>query len=225
MLRTHAPLSIPARTATFGPLARVGEGALFLNQGDSPAPPATPPAAPPAAANTPPVAPPANPPAAAPATPPVDVTALQAQLAEKDKALSAANKKLAELEPDATFGKTAREAATKRIDEAKAKLPADQQKIIDALPTLELKEQTLAAFSAKPAATSAPTPPPAGGPPPPAEVIDFKAALADPSGKAWAEAKKRDPDGAAKFFAAQMAPASNRPTPLLHLPRAAAGSK
>lgn len=91
-------------------------------------------------------------------------------LAEQVRAENEAlKKKLADLEGDATIGKTYREQQQKLIDEAAAKLVPEDKAVLDAIGTLDGKAAFLkritAALGAAPAAKTPPganTPPPGG---------------------------------------------------------------
>lgn len=124
------------------------------------------------------------------------------------EALEAAKARLAELEgvePLAAKWRTFEATESKRLDEEAKSLPDQVRALYSKAPDLDAKREVLEAFKAlQPAANGAPAAKPPGpsvnmGAPPPSHEIDFAAAYKDPT--AWAEAKRRDPKGAAAFIA------------------------
>lgn len=119
-------------------------------------------------------------------------------LAEQLKAEKAAlEAKLAALEPDANLGKTFREKTLASITEAAKTMSADDKVILDSINDLDAKAAFVARISgaAKPATGTQPAGAKVAST---STAIDFATAWATPA--AWAEAKARDPEGAAKWF-------------------------
>lgn len=129
---------------------------------------------------------------------------------ELAKALETAKSRLAELEgiePLAQRWRAHEEAETKRLDAEAAGLPEAARALYADAATVESKAKVLAAFRAMPASAPAAKPvgaAPAIGAPPGITAPDIEAALADPSGKKFAEIKQRDPGAVAKFFAGML---------------------
>lgn len=197
------------RTATYGLLSRIGEGALFCeeNKGDG------------SDGTTPPKADPAAQLVAVSA----ELAALKKADADRAQAANDTTKKagedkliaegklkqlleqkesdLAALKSDADYGKAARAADEMRLSEAKAKLPAADQALVDAVPPAA-REALIARLSAA-AGAGAPTAKPSAGsgPPPVGGAIDFAEAWKDPA--KWAEAKAKNAQGADAWFSKQ----------------------
>lgn len=110
-------------------------------------------------------------------------------LAEQVRAENEAlKKKLADLEGDATIGKTYREQQQKLIDEAAAKLAPEDKAVLDSIGTLDGKAAFLKRITAAPgAAPAAKTPPGANTPPPGGTGPVDVAALIATKGMAWVE--------------------------------------
>lgn len=174
---------------------------------DGASPPVTPAASPAPSTSAAPSTAPST--AAAPAVSPapgVDLiatlAALDAAKAEAAKAKALADEhaaKAAALEADATIGKAYREREAKRIDDAAKTLAAEDKAILDALPSLDAKSLFLDRLRVA-STRVAVAPPGAGAAPPPSSsaVPDFAAAWGTP---AWADAKAKDPKGAAEWLA------------------------
>jgi colicin import membrane protein len=125
---------------------------------------------------------------------------------ELAKALDAAKSRLAELEglePLAHRWRAHEEAEVKRLDAEAAALPEAVRALYTDAGSVEAKAKVLAAFRAAPGAPAAKTvgTPPALGAPPAVSGVDVEAALKDPSGKALAELKARNPGAVSSFFA------------------------
>jgi colicin import membrane protein len=125
---------------------------------------------------------------------------------ELAKALDAAKSRLAELEglePLAHRWRAHEEAEVKRLDAEAAALPEAVKALYADASSVEAKAKVLAAFRAAPGAPAAKTvgTPPALGAPPAVSGVDVEAALKDPSGKALAELKARNPGAVSSFFA------------------------
>jgi colicin import membrane protein len=126
---------------------------------------------------------------------------------ELAKALETAKSRLAELEgiePLAARWRAHEEAETKRLDSEAATLPEAIRALYADAASVEAKAKVLAAFRATlaaPGAQKAVSVPPALGAPPGLTAPDIEAALADPTGRKFAEIKARDPSAVAKFFA------------------------
>ena len=125
---------------------------------------------------------------------------------ELAKALDAAKSRLAELEglePLAHRWRAHEEAEVKRLDTEAAALPEAVKALYADASSVEAKAKVLAAFRASPGAPAAKTvgTPPALGAPPAVSGVDVEAALKDPSGKALAELKARNPGAVSSFFA------------------------
>jgi colicin import membrane protein len=125
---------------------------------------------------------------------------------ELAKALDAAKSRLAELEglePLAHRWRAHEEAESKRLDAEAAALPEAVKALYADASSVEAKAKILAAFRAAP---GAPAPKavgqaPALGAPAAVSAPDVEAALKDPSGKALAELKARNPSAVSSFFA------------------------
>lgn len=99
----------------------------------------------------------------------------------------ALKKRIADLEGDAALGKTYRETQQKVIDEAAAKLSADDKAILDAIPGLEAKAKFIARIGQGATAPAAKPPGAAGAPPPGgAGAVDVVSLLAT-KGMGWVE--------------------------------------
>ena len=125
---------------------------------------------------------------------------------ELAKALETAKSRLAELEglePLAHRWRAHEEAESKRLDAEAAALPEAVKALYADASGVEAKAKVLAAFRAAPGAPAAKAvgTAPAMGAPPGVTAPDIEAALADPSGKKFADIKARDPSAVAKFFA------------------------
>jgi colicin import membrane protein len=125
---------------------------------------------------------------------------------ELAKALEQAKSRLAELEglePLAHRWRAHEEAEVKRLDAEAAALPEAVRALYSDASSVEAKAKVLAAFKAAPGAPAAKTvgTPPALGAPPAVSGVDVEAALKDPSGKALAELKARNPGAVSSFFA------------------------
>jgi len=125
---------------------------------------------------------------------------------ELAKALDAAKSRLAELEglePLAHRWRAHEESEVKRLDAEAAALPEAVKALYADASSVEAKAKVLAAFRAAPGAPAAKTvgTPPALGAPPAVSGVDVEAALKDPSGKALAELKARNPGAVSSFFA------------------------
>lgn len=110
-------------------------------------------------------------------------------LAEQVRAENEAlKKKLADLEGDATIGKTYREQQQKLIDEAAAKLAPEDKAVLDSIGTLDGKAAFLKRITAPGAAApAAKTPPGAGTPPPGGTGAVDVASLIATKGMPWVE--------------------------------------
>lgn len=133
---------------------------------------------------------------------------------ELAKALELARAQLAELEGAAPLAEKWRayEAAeTKRLDESASKLPDAFAALYKRAGDVEAKREVLAAYEAVMAtaagAPAAPKTPPTGAVPPSKSPVDFEAAFRE-GGKAWEDAKARDPEGAKAYSAKISNPAS-----------------
>ena len=129
------------------------------------------------------------------------------QAGEHLKALEAAKARIAELEADAPLAskwRTFEATESKRLDEEAKSLPEQVRALYGKAGDIDAKREVLEAFKAiAPAAPGAPAAKPPGPPlnmgaPPGSHEIDFAAAYKDAT--AWAEAKRRDPKGAAAFI-------------------------
>lgn len=144
---------------------------------------------------------------------------------ELAKALETAKSRLAELEglePLAQRWRAHEEAETKRLDAEAAALPEAARALYADAATVESKAKVLAAFRSVP---GAPAPKavgaaPAIGAPPGVTAPDIEAAMADPTGKKFAEIKQRDPGAVAKFFAGML---GGKSAPSLGIARFASG--
>lgn len=126
---------------------------------------------------------------------------------ELAKALDAAKSRLAELEglePLAQRWRAHEETESKRLDAEAAALPEAVRALYSDAQGVEAKAKVLAAFRA----ASGNAPPakavgqaPALGAPAAVSAPDVEAALRDPSGKALAELKARNPGAVSSFFA------------------------
>lgn len=136
-----------------------------------------------------------------------------AELARKEADEAKAALELAKA--DAEYGKQARAAEQKAIDEEKAKLPEEARALVDAQATIEGKRALIKLLGGQ---TTTAQPGPPGGPPPPGGTIDFAEAFKK-GPVAWAEAKKRDEKGANAWMQKRMTePANGAHRPLAHLP-------
>lgn len=154
------------------------------------------------------------------------IDTLSTELEASRKINAELQKKLADLEPDANVGRSAREASKKALEERIAKLPADKKALIEEAPD-NMRERLLNTLAPETSTTSTttstttaqPKPPGPGGGPPGAGggAIDFAAALA--GGKeTWEAAKQRDAVGARAFFENASKPGgANASVPLVHL--------
>lgn len=130
------------------------------------------------------------------------------------KALEAAKARIAELEgaePLAAKWRAYEADEVKRLDGEAAALPDAAKALYAGAADLDGKRKVLDAFKALQPASGAPAAKPPGpamnmGAPPGSHEIDFAAAYKD--GAAWAEAKRRDPKGAAAFLATAGKPPS-----------------
>lgn len=146
---------------------------------------------------------------------------------ELAKALEAAKSRLAELEglePLAHRWRAHEESETKRLDAEAATLPEAVRALYSDAAGVEAKAKVLAAFRAAPGAPAPKTigTPPSLGAPPGVTAPDIEAALADPSGKKFAEIKSRDPGAVAKFFAGVL---GGKSAPSLGIARFTSGAK
>jgi hypothetical protein len=131
---------------------------------------------------------------------------------------------LASLKPLADLGKAAQADAEKRLNEAKAKLSADDQALVDAAPVTQ-REALIARLSVAATTTTTSKPNPGTGiPAPGGGAIDFGEALKNGEA-AWKAAKARDPEGARKFLQNTSAPDEGPNRPLAHLHRPVPASK
>lgn len=126
---------------------------------------------------------------------------------ELAKALEAAKSRLAELEglePLAHRWRAHEETESKRLDAEAATLPEAVRALYQDAGSVEAKAKVLAAFRAA-AGNAAPAKAvgqaPALGAPAAVSAPDVEAALKDPSGKALAELKARNPSAVSSFFA------------------------
>jgi hypothetical protein len=139
---------------------------------------------------------------------------LKTQLELQAKELEA----LKALQGDAELGKSFREREEKRVAEGRTKLTAEQAAFLDAQPNIALKAQALDLFLKSTSTTETKkTGDAQKGGAPAGDDVDYAAALRDPM--KWAELKKRDPEGTAKFIRAQMdgsRPGNTKPLAFLH---------
>lgn len=96
-------------------------------------------------------------------------------------------KRLADLEGDAALGKTYREQQQKAIDDASAKLSAEDKAILDSIPGVDAKAKFIARL-AQGMTAPAGTPPPGAGTPPPGgtQSLDVSTLIAT-KGMGWVE--------------------------------------
>lgn len=141
---------------------------------------------------------------------------LKAQLEILSKEADGAKAKLGELSGFAEIGRRYVEQAEARITAALEKMDDDDRALVEAQPSVDLKERLIAKLTA---ATSQPSPGekkpplPRGGAPA-GEQTDFRKAWMDgPS--AWSAAQQRDPEGAKQFFDKMFS--QTRPLPLQHM--------
>lgn len=125
---------------------------------------------------------------------------------ELAKALETAKSRLAELEglePLANRWRAHEESESKRLDAEAATLPDAVRALYADASSVEAKSKVIAAFKAAPPAGAPKSVQvaPSIGTPPSVSSVDVEAALADPTGKKFAEIKARDPGAVAKFFA------------------------
>lgn len=120
-------------------------------------------------------------------------------------------RRVSELDADAQVGRSFRERETSRIEEAKKSLPDDEQRLVDQMPTIDLKAQVLDKLVAARGSGRRATPGAAGGPPPPAGVpIDFATLANDP--KSLRAAKDANPAAWEAYKMHLRGPSTRQPT-------------
>ena len=130
---------------------------------------------------------------------------------ELAKALEMSKARIAELEaqaPAAAKWMAFEASETKRLDDEVATMPDNVKALYARQADIEGKRDLLAAFrTAAPASTTKIAPAAGTGTPAATSGIDFAAAMADPTGQAWAKARAADPKGADAFVSGARNPA------------------
>jgi hypothetical protein len=129
---------------------------------------------------------------------------------ELAKALEMSKARIAELEaqaPAAAKWMAFEASETKRLDDEVATMPDNVKALYARQADIEGKRDLLAAFRTAPASTTKTAPAAGTGTPAATSGIDFAAAMADPTGQAWAKARAADPKGADAFVSGARNPA------------------
>lgn len=129
---------------------------------------------------------------------------------ELAKALEMSKVRIAELEahaPAAAKWMAFEASETKRLDDEVATMPDNVKALYARQADIEGKRDLLAAFRTAPTSTTKTAPAAGTGTPAATSGIDFAAAMADPTGQAWAKARAADPKGADAFVSGARNPA------------------